>query len=183
MHHSILEIFIPTTFLVIASYVLSKITPVFKTVKTDDFTFPIYLLVCIWTLIGFFFNLDNNQEFGCIYVEPDILATPNVVYSTVSLTLLMKAFFTKDAGYRSMLFKSELLLWLYKMLYLKGGYGVGVSASPLLEVVWFDFFGLAFRLLLINQVISVRMKPSLYVLLVFIIKFIKKQPVLQFFTL
>lgn len=45
----------------------------------------------IWTVIGFYFMLDNNSDFGCNINNWSVFSTQNIGYSVISLILLLIA--------------------------------------------------------------------------------------------
>lgn len=137
-----------------------------------ELSFHFYLLI-LWTVLGFLLKLDNNEEYGCILFETSIFSIHNIVYSTISIVLLSVGYFSNNDQYRIFLFKGELFLWLYKLLFLKGGYAVGIAATPLSSIVWFDFIGIALRLILINQISKYSAKSLFFIIPVYLIMVVK----------
>ena len=79
-----------------------------------------YLLLVIWTFLGFFTTVDFTQDYGCIRGITPILSIDNVFYSGFALLFLSVGYFLpKNIGVIVLL--GELLFWLYKLFLIKGG--------------------------------------------------------------
>lgn len=168
-----IEILIPTLLLLAAGLLLFKLKSKYSWIaKATSISWTFYALIG-FTITGFLFSLDNNQAFGCTIIEKSVFSSNNIIYSGISVGLLTFAFITKDTKNRLLILLVELLFWLYKLFYVKGGYNVGITASPMFSVLYFDIIALTLRIILIKQVAKFRIR-SIYMLLpMFLIMFIK----------
>lgn len=121
-----------------------------KSVRLLSSPLAIYIALMLWTLAGFVFVLDNSMSFGCIAGSGSnrVLNSQNIGYSSISLLLLSVGYFLPGKNAWIILF-FELLYWLIKLLFIKGGYAVGLGGVPDLSVVFFDSVALTLRLLFI----------------------------------
>lgn len=169
----IIEILIPTLLLLLGGLLLFKLKSKYNWIsKATSIRWTFYALIGL-TLIGFLFSFDNNQAFGCIVSETSVFSSNNIIYSAISIGLLTLAYINKDRKNQLVILSLELLFWLYKLLYLKGGYSVGITASPIFGVLYFDIIALTLRLILIKQVAKFRIKTIYMLLPMFLIMFIK----------
>jgi hypothetical protein len=141
-------------------------------IKVTSISWIFYALIGL-TIIGFLFSLDNNKAFGCIISDTSVLSSNNIIYSGISIGLLTLAYISKDRKKQLLILSVELLFWLYKLFYLKGGYSVGITASPMFGVLCFDIIALTLRLILIKQVAKLRIRTIYMLLPMFLIMFIK----------
>ncbi len=118
--------------------------------KNDVATKGIFFVLVGWTIIGFLYWLDNNETEGCEMIEKSIFSTGNTISSFTSIGLLISAYYLKQK--QLLLLSIELMFWLYKLFCVKGGYAVGLTAVPIMTVVYFDIVALALRLILIKRV-------------------------------
>src|SRR6185312_301168 len=124
----IIEILIPTLLLLLGGLILFKLKSKYPWIaKVTSISWTFYALIG-WTIIGFLFWLDNNQAFGCIITETPVFSANNIIYSGISIGLLTLAYISKHKELQLLIFSGELLFWLYKLLYLKGGYNIGIAA-------------------------------------------------------
>lgn len=105
-------------------------------------------------LIGFFANIDNDRQFGCVIEVHPIFASQNILYTTVSLLLALLAIFMHGNNYRLLFLYLELLYWLYKLYYINKVNIIGMAGINELNVSVFEFFALTIRLQLINLLMS-----------------------------
>ena len=125
------------------------------------------LTLIVYSVFGFFFGLDNNQQYGCTVIENESIFTyKNVGYSFVSLAFFFAALIDKQRQFQILFF--ELLFWVFKLFYLKEGYAVGLTAEPLFYVVFFDTIGLSLRIIFLNQLSQIRIK-DVYLIAVIIV--------------
>ena len=167
----ILHALIPVSLLIVTGIILFKLNP--KNIlarKTILYHLTFYSLVAA-TVIGFFFDLDNNQNSGCIISDDSIFATKNAMYSITSLALLIIAYLTRQRKYQLLIFSSEFMFWLVKFLFLKGGYSVGYIGEPMQSIVLFDSVALALRFALIMQIAQRQIKTFIVLLIVLLITF------------
>ncbi len=109
-------------------------------------------------LFGFTFWLDNNLQFGCITFYLPVFSSHNLLYSGVSLAIIILAYFVNNKTAKLILLSGELLFWIYKLFLLKGGYSVGISSGISLEILFFDCSALLFRLILLNKIAQLPIK-------------------------
>jgi hypothetical protein len=125
----------------------------------------------IWTVIGFFFLLDNNSAFGCTVNNSPVFSTHNIRYSLISLILLLIAYFIRSEKLQIAFLLCEFAYWLIKLMTIKGGYAVGIGGGPDFTVVYFDTIALFLRLLVLYKLLNY--KISLYYIFIplFVIMF------------
>ena len=114
----------------------------------------------IWTVIGFYFMLDNNSDFGCNINNWSVFSTQNIGYSVISLILLLIAIIIRPQRLQITFLLCEFAYWLFKMITIKGGYAVGIGGGPNFAVVYFDTIALFLRLLVLYKLLNY--KFSLY---------------------
>lgn len=133
---------------------------IFPITKKINQTQLLFWALIAWTIIGFFTRWDNNMVIGCVIYAEQILEADNVFFTTASLTLLTIGFLfqTKGEGFWFLLF--ELLFWLVKLFYIKGGYAVSIAGIPLFAVLFFDMIALCLRLMLLNSFLQLRFTNS-----------------------
>lgn len=114
----------------------------------------------IWTITGFFTRWDNNMIIGCNIYAEQIFDLDNVFFTTASVILLTTGFLfqTKGEGFWFLLF--ELLYWLIKLFYIKGGYAVSIAGVPLFSVLFFDMIALCLRIMLLNSVLQFKFRNN-----------------------
>jgi hypothetical protein len=169
----IIEILVPTLLLLLTGLLLFKLKSKYSWItKVTSISWTFYALIGL-TIIGFLFSLDNNQAFGCIILETSVFSSDNIIYSGISVLLLTLAYINQDRKNQLLILSAELLFWLYKLFYLKGGYSVGITASAMFGVLYFDIIALTLRLILIKQVAKIRIKTIYMWVPMFLIIFIK----------
>jgi hypothetical protein len=169
----IIEILMPTLLLLLAGLLLFKLKSKYSWItKLTSISWTFYTLICL-TIAGFFLSLDNNQAFGCIISETSVFSSNNIIYSGISIGLLTLAYINKDRKNQLLILSAELLFWLYKLFYLKGGYNVGITASAMFGVLYFDIIALTLRIILIKQVAKFKIRTIYMLLPMFLIMFIK----------
>ena len=116
----------------------------------------------LWTLIGFFTRQDFSESCGCLIGSRGIFSPDYVLFSAISLILLILAFILKNKLVRISLLCIELFYWLFKLFALKSGY---VGGLGILVFKYYDFISLLARLLLINSLLGYRFKEYLFALI------------------
>lgn len=132
-----------------------------------------YLLLTVWTIVGFLFRLDNNMQIGCIIFDDGIFALDNILFTTTSISLLTIGFLFQAKGERTWFYFFELLFWLTKLFYLKGGYATGIGGTPILAVLFFDMIALCLRLMLLNSSLQFKFSNNYILIPLVIIFYIK----------
>ncbi len=105
------------------------------------------VLLLVWISIGFYFNLDYNTQFGCMLTTQYTWATPNIVYSSLAAVLIFCSYAVQNRRYQLYLLNIELCIWLYKLLFIKGGYYIGIGGAPDESILFYDVISLNLRLL------------------------------------
>ncbi len=129
-----------------------------------------YLLLIAWTIIGFLIRLDNNMQHGCIIENDNILALDNIFFSATSIILLTIGVSFQHINEQIWFLFLELLFWLFKLFYLKGGYATGIGGTPILAVLFFDMIALCLRLMLLNASLQFKFSNN-YILIPLVIFF------------
>jgi len=135
-----------------------------------------YGLLIVWTIWGFYTNLDYTLNRGCISSESSF-TMQNSLYSGTAIALLSIGFFMTSRRIGLVILTCELLFWLYKLFLVKGGYVVGFGGLPSIDVLVFDTIALTLRLVVIKKVSQLQFKTIFVLIISFIIMTIK----LQFF--
>lgn len=126
----------------------------FKTVsnKLNDFRF-INSFLLIWIIIGFFTRLDFSQMMGDIIGGEKIFDFNNIGFSSISFILILIARFSINARQKTISVLIELIIWLIRFFYYKGGYAMGFAANyPLDLIVLYDTTGIFLRLKIIDNI-------------------------------
>lgn len=126
-------------------------------VSVQQVTF--YSLLC-WSIIGFASTLENTTQWGCIK-EDYVFSFRNIVFSSLSLALLCRGFFSYPQRAGLIFIAGELIFWVYKLLFLKGGYVVGIAGTTPEDIVVYDFIALTLRILLVKQLLPLPLKSAL----------------------
>ncbi len=135
----------------------------------------IFGLLLSWTLFGFFTNLDYNQNWGCMSGSGPIFSKENILYSFSSFILLSIGFLISSRKIGTVILTFELIFWLYKLAFLKGGYVVGFGGVPSIDVLAFDSVAIFLRLIIIKQVYHLPIRIIFVLILAFIIMTLKVQ--------
>ncbi|HYV95154.1 MAG TPA: hypothetical protein VE978_25485 [Chitinophagales bacterium] len=138
-----------------------------------------FVLLISWTLLGFFSKLDYTLQQGCVIHSEAIFSWQNMLYTSIALGLLSIGYFISPQNIAIAILSSELLLWLYKLFAVKGGYAVGLGGVTSLDVLVFDTIALTLRLILIKQVGQIHISTRFVFTMIFMIMFLK----VQFFRL
>jgi hypothetical protein len=132
-----------------------------------------YFLLIAWTIIGFFFRWDNNMQVGCNIQSDNILGQDNIFFSATSIILLTLGVSFQRNNERIWFLFFELLYWLLKLFYWKGGYGVGIGGIPIFTVVFFDMIALFLRIMLLNATLEFKFANNYILIPLFIFFYVK----------
>ncbi|PHQ29225.1 hypothetical protein [Leeuwenhoekiella nanhaiensis] len=132
----------------------------------------LYLLLIGWTIFGFFTKLDYTLLWGCIVSYEPTFSTENIFFSGTAIGLLSFGVFIPKKQVGVLLLFAELLFWLFKLFFIKGGYVVGIG-GPSYDVLTFDFIALSLRLLLLKQLGLLPVRIFKVLILVFLIMLLK----------
>jgi hypothetical protein len=117
-----------------------------------------------WITIGFIRQLDYDQECGCMITRSSIFEYERILYSSISLLLVVCALFIKKL--RATFLFTELIIWLLKLYFLKRGYAVGIAGIPSFYIFNYDFISILIRLWLISRIIGKRKLKAEYLSLI-----------------
>jgi hypothetical protein len=133
--------------------------------------FIFYSLV-LWSIIGFYSELENTTQYGCI-IDDYVFSFRNIAFSSLSLALLFRGFFSHPQRTGLIFIAGEFIFWLYKLLFLKGGYVVGIAGTTPENIVLYDFVALTLRLLLLKHFLALPVN-KLYVPVVAVVIMVLK---------
>lgn len=102
-----------------------------------------------WTLLGFVSTFENTTSWGCILLDEPIFSSSNILLSSVSLALLIVAFYAPKRRTVRLVACLEIGYWLFKFLFYKAGYAVGFGGSPDPIVMLFDITSIYWRFALL----------------------------------
>ena len=119
-------------------------------------------------IVGFLLRLDYSDRFGCIRFAEPIFELKNVLFSAISVTLILLSFFSKKRTIKFTFISLELLFWTAKLFLFKGGYVVNYFGTADLYISLYDTATLALRLFIINSLLKTNIN-QIYVLICTII--------------
>jgi hypothetical protein len=139
--------------------------------RVNDYNFMVLMLLA-WIIIGFFFNLDYNDRWGCIVTHQPIFNKHNIIFSASALIFTILGRISKKALLKRSIHIIELIFWITRLMIYKGGYAVGFTGSPADTIVIYDFITLLLRLIVIrNTGIKIRaLYLSIVALIIILIK-------------
>ena len=132
-----------------------------------------------WILVGFIFQLDYSESSGCLVGFDTNAIKKSFSFGAISFLLILIAYFNRDNQLEKMLIILELLIWLAKLMFLKGGYAIGFGGVPGIAFVFYDLVAALSRLLNIH--INFSNKNINYVIIV-IVTFITLYIKIEFFS-
>ena len=124
-------------------------------------------------IIGFVLNLDYTNRFGCIIGDESILDPRNILFSSISISLILLYLVVKSRILKLYFVLLEFSFWIFKLFYFKGGYAVGVLGSPDIIISFYDHLCLFLRLLIIFKLLKLNCKTIYLVLFTLAIMIIK----------
>ncbi|MFB6320799.1 hypothetical protein [Saccharicrinis sp. FJH54] len=133
----------------------------YKKIITEPYN---YYALLILLVIGFFGHLDYTDRWGCIVGGESIFDTKNILFSSISVTLILISFFLRLRILKVSLVLVELAFWIFKLFYFKGGYVVSIAAAPDPIISFYDSLTLALRLFIITGLIRTNIK-SIYIII------------------
>jgi len=142
----------------------------YKRIITQPYNYYVLLGLLI---IGFFAQLDYTDRWGCIIGGESIFGFKNILFSTISIFLILTSFFLKPRSLKITLMLTELAFWIFKLFYFKGGYVVSVIAAPDPIISFYDTMTLALRFFIINGLLRNEMKTVYIIILTLTIMAIK----------
>ncbi|HAD95910.1 MAG TPA: hypothetical protein DCG19_00815 [Cryomorphaceae bacterium] len=138
--------------------------------KTDI----LYVSLLSWIVIGWIGNWDHNKDWGCFPVSsPHADQVQNFLFSGISILIIMCAYFIPNRRLSFTLLSLELGLWLGKLLFMKGGYAVGIGGAADFPTLIYDTIALVLRLLFIRAVSRMLVYPKTILLSTLLVIFLK----------
>lgn len=134
-----------------------------------------YYFLFTLVLIGFYFRLDYTEQFGCFVREEPILDGKNITFSSISFVLILVSYVIRNRKIKIIFLLLELMFWLFKLFYFKGGYAVGIGGVDLVNY-FYDVLNLIVRLYIINIVTRINIK-EVYIIIIALLVFLIKTDV------
>lgn len=131
--------------------------------KTINQPYNYYVLLGLLVL-GFFAQLGYTDRWGCIFSQDSIFNFKNILFSSISILLIITSLFLKSRILKISSLLIELVFWIFKLFYFKGGYVVSITATPDPIISFYDTTTLALRLFIINGFLRKEIK-SLYIII------------------
>lgn len=128
--------------------------------------YPYYLLIGLLVL-GFLTRYDFTERFGDIIGEESIFDIDNLLFSTISIGLILVALVSKKGGVKIGAVSIEFIFCMIKLFYFKGGYIVGIGAIAHPFITLYDMCSLVLRLLIIRQLIFSRLSFKSIIILTY----------------
>lgn len=171
---------------IILEYAVALIFPLLVILGTGFFLFKVnkiekfkrifisqkilFAFLILWTLFGFFSQQDFIENCGCFVYSRDIFSPGYVIFSSITLTILLIGVFTKNKTFRIVLVSIELTYWIFKLFILKSGY---IGGLGLMVFKYYDFYGLLGRLLLLNSLLGRKLRAQVMSLVAGVLIIIK----------
>jgi hypothetical protein len=133
----------------------------YKRIITEPYSYYILLTLLV---IGFFGQLDYTDRWGCIVGGESIFDTKNILFSSISVILILTSFIFNPRILKISLIVVELAFWIFKLFYFKGGYVVSIVAAPDPIISFYDSLTLAMRLFIITGLLRTNIK-TIYILI------------------
>ena len=145
---------ITSIFLIGIGYLLKQIS------KYKDFGIGLnvknaFIFLLGWVILGFLEGLDYSDAYGCIVGFEPNSDSKNIIFSTISFVLILWAFKTENLRIKKILFITELVYWIAKLMVFKGGYAVGYAGTPGTSIVFYDLVAIISRLFILSQLLKV----------------------------
>jgi hypothetical protein len=127
-----------------------------------------YYLLLGLLIVGFIFRLDYTIRAGCLIHDGSIFELRNILFSVISITLVLLSFFSKNRKIKFIFISLELLFWVSKLFLFKGGYSVGIAnmVDPIISL--YDTTTLVLRFFIINSLLKTNIR-KLYIFICTII--------------
>jgi len=115
-------------------------------------------------VIGFLGQLDYTDRWGCFVGGESIFDTKNILFSSISIILILTSFFLRPRILKIAVILVELAFWILKLFYFKGGYVVSIAAAPDPVISFYDSVTLTLRLFIIVELLRSNIK-TIYILI------------------
>ena len=122
-----------------------------------------YYALLTLLVIGFFGQLDYTDRWGGIVGGELVFNTRNILFSSISIILILTSFLLKLRVFKFSSVVIELAFWIFKLFYFKGGYVVSIAAAPDPIISFYDSLTLAMRLFIITGLLRTNIK-TIYIL-------------------
>jgi hypothetical protein len=132
-----------------------------------------YLFLLGLLVLGFFTRLDYTDRWGCIIGGEPIFEFKNILFSTISISLILLSYLTRNKTLKLSFVIAELLFWAFKLFYYKGGYVVSIAAAPDPIISFFDTTTLSLRLFIIFGLLRPEIKIRFVLITTLVIMAIK----------
>jgi hypothetical protein len=109
----------------------------------------IFYFLLLWNVIGFILKLDYTRQIGCIIMPEPIFSIPNIAFFLFSTSLLLIGK-TRIDKVGTLILLCELVIWIFKFLFIKGGYSVGYGGVPQYEILCFDIIAVLLRIMFLQ---------------------------------
>jgi hypothetical protein len=139
---------------------VERIADWYKKTITEPYN---YYSLLILLVIGFFGHLDYTDRWGCIIGGESIFDIKNILFSSISVTLILSSFLLRPRILKISIALIELAFWIFKLFYFKGGYVVSIAAAPDPIISFYDSLTLALRLFIITGLMRTNIK-TIYIL-------------------
>jgi len=137
------------------------ISDLYKRIISQPYNYYILLALLV---IGFFGKLDYTDRWGCFVGGESIFDAKNILFSSISVTLILTSFLLKPKILKISLVIIELGFWILKLFYFKGGYVVSIAAASDPIISFYDSLTLALRLFIITGLLRTNIK-TIYILI------------------
>ena len=134
----------------------------YKKIITEPYN---YYALLVLLVIGFIGRLDYTDRLGCIVGEEPIFEIKNIIFSSISVTLIITSLLIRSKRLKITLGITELAFWVFKLFYFKGGYLVSIVAAPDPIVSFYDTLTLSFRLFIIDGLLRSNIN-TIYILII-----------------
>lgn len=139
---------------------VERIADWYKKTITEPYN---YYSLLILLVIGFFGHLDYTDRWGCVIGGESIFDIKNILFSSISVTLILSSFLLRPRILKISIALIELAFWIFKLFYFKGGYVVSIAAVPDPIISFYDSLTLALRLFIITGLMRTNIK-TIYIL-------------------
>lgn len=123
-----------------------------------------YYTLLVLLVIGFLGQLDYTDRWGCFVGGESIFDTKNILFSSISIILILTSFFLRPRIFKMTVILIELAFWIFKLFYFKGGYVISIAAAPDPIISFYDSLTLAMRLFIISGLLRTNIK-TIYILI------------------
>lgn len=114
------------------------------------------------TILGTYYDYEWNISYGTFlsahFIYYEVLSILNCSIILIAYTL---CFFKISLTFLKKLFLAEFFIWILKLLFIKGGYAIGIGA-PMHLIIEYDTMSLFLRLLIIGVLIFINKRKKYY---------------------